>query len=116
MSRHGHLGSRGPGRPAPRSPGPGAAKRWATALQVLGREAIVGAVLWACHSPDYRVELPAFALIFVVLVGLTKRFGVSRPTKWRGALFEAALVFFGSVCAASLALTLHGQVPWSRGS
>lgn len=113
MSRYGHLGRSGGDEPAPRSSRPPtAAQRWAVALQVISREAVVGAVLWSCHSPEYRVEVPAFALIFVVLVALTKRFGFSRPTTWRGAVLEATVVFFGSMCAANLVLLLYGPAPW----
>lgn len=115
MSRHGPLGRGGDGEPAPRPSLPTASQRWVLGLRVAGREAQVGFVLWCCASTHYEIRFLAFALVFVILVAATKRFGFSHPTSWRGALVEAAFVFWGSLGVANLVVLLHGPAPWVAG-
>lgn len=84
----------------------------ALATRVVGRELTFGAVLWALRSGDYRMDIPAYALVLWLVIVAARRFGLARPSNWAIASKEGLIIFIGAARLANIIFFVFGLAPW----
>lgn len=99
--------------PAPR--GPGKSDRVSpTILGVLGREGVVGVLLWCGAAPDITIRLAVTLIGLCGMILWTRWFGLLRPNSWVKACSEGLLLTIGAICMCNLLLLGLGLAPWWR--
>jgi len=69
---------------------------------VLAREAIVGAVLWAGRAWGQQNSALLTGGVFALVIIGTRWFGLAQRRGWGLTLREALLVFTGGICLANI--------------
>ena len=81
-------------------------------MDAIARELVIGMMLWACRSVDYRIGAPLIVAVLCLSVVASRLFGLLQPPRWASAMKEGALVFFGALCVSNIFLILFGLAPW----
>lgn len=76
---------------------------------VLAREAIVGAVLWAGRGWGQQDSALLTGGVFALVILGTRWFGLVQRRGWGLTLREALLVFTGGICLANIVAFAAGQ-------
>jgi hypothetical protein len=85
------------------------------AAQVLVREAVIGAVLYACAGASRIGNFGMGLLALGMVVLWTYWFGLLRPRSWTMAAAEGLLLYAGSVCIGNILLITLGPLQWASG-
>lgn len=88
---------------APHRPG------WALIADVLAREAVFGAVLWAGRGGGQQNGALLIGGVFALVIIGTRWFGLALRRGWGLTLREALLVFTGGICLANIIAFAAGQ-------
>ena len=99
--------------PAPRGPGK-SDPVLPTVLGVLGREGVVGGLLWSGAAPDLTIRLTVTLIGLCGLILWTRWFGLLRPNCWAKARWEGLLLYIGAVGIGHLLQLGFGTAPWWR--
>jgi hypothetical protein len=91
-----HQAEPAPTARAPHRPG------LALIADVLAREAIVGAVLWAGRAWGQQNSALLTGGVFALVIIGTRWFGLAQRRGWGLTLREALLVFTGGICLANI--------------
>jgi hypothetical protein len=76
---------------------------------VLAREAVVGAVLWAGRAWGQQNGALLTGWVFALVIMGTRWFGLAQRRGWGLTLREALLVFTGGICLANIIAFAAGQ-------
>ena len=99
--------------PAPR--GPGKSDRVSpTMLGVLGREGVLGVLLWCGAAPDITIRIAVTLIGLCGMILWTRWFGLLRPNGWAKACWEGLLLYIGAVGIGNLLQLGVGTAPWWR--
>ena len=87
--------------------------------QVLAQEVLIGAALYACAVAIRAASLGVgpfalvLALLWMLVLAWTRRFGMTRPRCWSRAFTEGSLLYVGSVCCTNVLLVALNSSLWT---
>lgn len=99
--------------PAPRGPGNSDGVPL-TILGVLGRQGVLGVLLWCGAASDITTRTAVTLIGFCATILWTRWFGLLHPNCWAKAGWEGLLLYIGAVGIGNLLLIGFGVAPWWR--